>query len=143
MTNSSISVDFVTKKQFTDFKLHLEFKIPPKANSGIYLRGRYEVQISDSYGEEPHDRKCGGVYGFITPTENAVKPAGEWNSVDITLIGRRITLVMNGATIINDEEIPGITGGALDSREGDAGPLMLQGDHGTVEFKNVVVVPAR
>ena len=143
MTNTPPSVDFVTKAGFSDFKLHIEFKIPEKGNSGIYLRGRYEVQLSDSYGQEPHDRKCGGVYGFLTPSETAVNPANEWNSADVTLIGRRITLVMNGKKIIDNGEIPGITGGALDSREGEPGPLMLQGDHGQAEFRNVVIIPAR
>lgn len=143
MINIPPSVDFVTKDSYNDFKLHLEFRLREKGNSGVYLRGRYEVQLADSYGQEPHVQRCGGVYGFIAPREMAVNPANEWNSADITLVGRRITLVMNGKTIIENEEIPGITGGALDSREGEPGPLMLQGDHGYAEFRNVVIIPSR
>jgi hypothetical protein len=82
------------------------------------------------------------VYGFLTPNEMAVKPAGEWQVYDITLIGRRVTVVANGKTIINDQIIPGITGGALDSKEGEPGPIFLQGDHGPVEYRNIVIIPA-
>ena len=83
----------------------------------------------------------GGLYGFLTPNEMVAKSAGEWQAYDITLIGRRVTIVANGKTIINDQIIPGITGGAMDSDEGEPGPFMLQGDHGPIEFRNIVVTP--
>ena len=73
----------------------------------------------------------------------AAKPAGEWQSFDITLVGRMVNVVANGKRVICDQEIPGITGGALDSNEGSPGPLFLQGDHGPVEYRNIVITPAR
>lgn len=85
----------------------------------------------------------GGIYGFIAPLEMVAKDAGEWQSFDITLIGRLVTLVANGKTIIYKSEIPGITGGALDSNEGEPGPIFFQGDHGPVEFRNIVITPAK
>lgn len=135
--------NLVTKEKFNDFKLHVEFRCPKGSNSGVYLRGRYEVQIEDSRGKQPEKHLMGGVYGFLTPTEMAAKDAGEWQTYDITLIGRLVNIVANGKTIICNQEIPGITGGALDSREGEPGPLMLQGDHGPIEFRNIVITPAQ
>lgn len=132
----------ISDRKFWDFKLHVEFEYPKGSNSGLYLRGRYEVQIIDGYGQEPGSRNIAGVYGFITPTSNPAKPAGEWQSMDITLIGRRVTVVFNGETVIEDQEIPGITGGALDADEGEPGPLFIQGDHGPITFRSIVVTPA-
>ncbi|RYY30502.1 MAG: DUF1080 domain-containing protein [Chitinophagaceae bacterium] len=132
-----------TDQSFNDFKLHIEFRYPKGSNSGVYLRGRYEVQISDNKGGEPTKGDYGAVYGFIAPNEMVAKAAGEWQTYDITLIGRMVTVVANGKTIISNQEIPGITGGALDSNEGQPGPLMIQGDHGAIEYRNIVVTPAR
>jgi 3-keto-disaccharide hydrolase len=135
--------NLVTDRTFTDFKLHVEFRFSKGSNSGIYLRGRHEVQVEDDYGLEPLDDRFAGVYGFLEPNAMAAKPAGEWNTYDITLIGRRITVVANGLQVICDQVIPGPTGGALDSNEGEPGPLLLQGDHGPVEYRNIVITPAR
>lgn len=132
-------VNLVTDEKFMDFKLHVEFRYPKGSNSGIYLRGRYEVQIVDSKGMDPSDILFGGVYGFLLPNEMAAKDAGEWQSFDITLIGRRVTIVANGSTIINDQIIPGITGGAINSKEGEPGPFFIQGDHGAIELRNITV----
>lgn len=132
----------ISDDTFTNFKLHLEFKYPERSNSGIYLRGRHEVQIQDDFGKEPGDRYIAGVYGFITPTENAAKEAGEWQTMDITLLGRFITIVLNDKTVIDNQEIPGITGGALESNEGEPGPIFIQGDHGPISFRNVDLTPA-
>jgi hypothetical protein len=82
------------------------------------------------------------VYGFLPPNEDAARKAGEWQTFDITLVGRLVTVALNGKTVICSQEIPGITGGALDTDEGAPGPLMLQGDHGPVEFRNIVLTPA-
>ena len=139
MQNTMPSSDIVSQEQFADFKLHLEFNVAPKSNSGIYLRGRYEVQVQDDIGKPPESHLVGGLYGFIDPTENAAKKAGEWQVYDITLVGRWVTITLNGRTVIDDKEIPGITGGALHSREGEPGPLMLQGDHGAVSYRNVML----
>ena len=132
-----------TEQTFTDFKLHIEFRYPKESNSGVYLRGRYEVQIIDSKGKEPSSVELGGVYGFLDPLEMMAKDAGEWQSYDITLIGRLVTVVVNGKTIIYNQSIPGITGGALDSKEGEPGPIMMQGDHGPIEFRNIIITPAK
>ena len=143
LTNTKAGGNLVTNQTFTDFKLHAEFRYPKNGNSGIYLRGRHEVQIEDSAGQEPMSVHLGGIYGFLTPNEDAAGKPGEWQTFDITLIGRLVTVVLNGKTIICSQEIPGITGGALDSDEGAPGPLYLQGDHGPVEFRNMVLTPAK
>lgn len=136
-------VNLATVRTFGDFKLHVEFRYPNGSNSGVYLRGRYEVQIQDDHGLEPANDRFSGIYGFIAPSEIVARPAGAWQSYDITLVGRMLTVVANGRTVICDREIPGITGGALDSDEGAPGPLLLQGDHGPIEYRNIVVTPAQ
>jgi hypothetical protein len=142
LTANAKCVDLVSDRTFRDFKLDVEFRYPPKGNSGIYLRGRYEVQINDDAGAAIDPLRMGGVYGFLRPWVDARRPAGEWQSYGITLVGRRVTVVLNGVTVIDNQVIPGITGGALDSHEGEAGPLMLQGDHGVIEFRKIAVTPA-
>ena len=132
-----------TTRTFDDFKLHLEFRYPKGSNSGVYLRGRHEVQIEDDEGlADPDSHGLGGVYGFLVPNEHAGRGPNEWQTYDITLVGRRVTVVLNGHPVIVDQIIPGITGGAIDSDEGAPGPILLQGDHGAVEFRNVVITPA-
>jgi len=135
--------NLVTDKTFTDFKLHIEFRYPKGSNSGVYLRGRYEVQVIDSKGKEPLKDLLGAVYGFIAPSEMVAKAPGEWQTYDITLVGRMVTIVANGKMVICNQEIPGITGGALDSNEGEPGPLLIQGDHGPVDYRNIVITPAK
>ncbi|HEY8535265.1 MAG TPA: DUF1080 domain-containing protein, partial [Vicinamibacterales bacterium] len=98
--------------------------------------------IQDDAGKALSALRMGGVYGFLTPYVDAAKPAGEWQPFDIALVGPRVTVVLNGTTIIDNEVIPGITGGALDSNEGAPGPLMLQGDHGKIEFRKIELIPA-
>jgi hypothetical protein len=142
LANTPPCVDIISDRTFTDFKLHAELNIVPKSNSGVYLRGRYEVQIQDDAGKATDSLRMGGVYGFLRPTVNASGQPGEWQTFDITLIGRRVTVVLNNWTIVENAEIPGITGGALDSNESAPGPLMLQGDHGRVSFRKVTVTPA-
>jgi hypothetical protein len=141
LTNTKSGANLATKQKFTDFKLHLEFRVPKGGNSGVYLRGRHEVQVEDSPLGEPSSTHLGGVYGFLVPNEQAHKGAGVWQTYDITLIGRRVTVVLNGKTIIADQTIPGITGGALDSNEGEPGPIYLQGDHTSVEYRNIRITP--
>jgi hypothetical protein len=135
-------VNLVSKQTFTDFKLHIEFRYPKNGNSGVYLRGRYEVQVEDSGGLEPASDHLGGIYGFLTPNEDAARKPGEWQTYDITLVGRLVTVVLNGKTVIGNQEIPGITGGALDSDEGAPGPILLQGDHTAIDYRNIVITPA-
>jgi hypothetical protein len=134
--------NLVTDRTFGDFKLHVEFRYPKESNSGVYLRGRHEVQIQDDFGNDPASDRFSGIYGFISPSAIAARPAGEWQTYDITLVGRMVTVVANGRKVICNQEIPGITGGALDSNEGTPGPIFLQGDHGPVEYRNIVITPA-
>ena len=143
LTNARNGANLITERTFTDFKLHVEFRVPKNGNSGIYLRGRHELQVEDSKGLEALSTHTGGVYGFLIPNENAAAAAGAWQTYDVTLVGRRITVVLNGKTVISMQNIPGITGGALDSNEGEPGPIYLQGDHTGVEYRKIVLTPAR
>lgn len=135
--------NLLSDNKYNDFKIHVEFRVPKGSNSGLYLRGRYEVQIVDSKGQEPEDGLFAGIYGFITPNEMAAKDASEWQVYDVTLVGRTVTVVANGKSVITAQLIPGITGGAIDSKEGEPGPIMIQGDHGPIEFKNITITPAK
>jgi hypothetical protein len=129
--------------KFGDFKLHLEFKADPGANSGIYLRGRYELQVENDRQPEAPNMRTAGIYGYLAPTPAAPRTPGVWQSYDVTLVGRYVTVKLNGKTVIDRKEIPGITGGALDSREGEDGPLVLQGsEDGQVSYRNIVITPA-
>jgi hypothetical protein len=143
LVNDKPGSNLVSTRRFNDFKLHVEFRYPKGSNSGVYLRGRYEVQISDNFGDPALKDFFGAIYGFIEPSHQMAKAPGEWQTYDITLVGRQVTVVANGRTVISNQIIPGITGGALDSNEGEAGPIMLQGDHGVVEFRKIVITPAK
>jgi len=135
--------ELINTSQFEDFKLHIEFNIGQGANSGVYLRGRYEVQVEDNSIQEPPSHHTGGIYGFIAASPEMPRKPSEWQSFDVTLIGRTITVVQNGKTIIDNQEIPGITGGALDSHEELPGPIYLQGsEDGHVAYRNIVLTPA-
>jgi len=136
--------EIISDRKFQDFKLHIEFNCAPNSNSGVYLRGRYEVQVEDNSMQEPPSHHTGGVYGFIAPSPEMPRRPGEWQSFDITLVGRTITVVQNGQTIIDRQEIPGITGGALDSHEEVPGPIYPQGsEDGHVAYRNIVITPAK
>jgi hypothetical protein len=143
LTNARSGANLRTKQEFEDFKLHVEFRVPKGGNSGVYLRGRYEVQVEDTPPREPKSVDVGGVYGLLVPNEYVATGPGTWQTFDITLIGRRVTIVHNGKAVIVDQTIPGITGGALDSKEEAPGPIYLQGDHTGVEYRNIVITPAR
>jgi hypothetical protein len=143
LINKSAGSNVATKRRFQDFKLHVEVNCPTNANSGIYLRGRYEVQVEDDSIAEPPSHHMGAIYGFIAPNPEQPRRPDVWQSFDITLVGRLVTVVQNGVTIINNQEIPGITGGAIDSDEGSPGPIYLQGDHGGIAYRNIVLTPAQ
>jgi hypothetical protein len=135
--------ELITDRKFQDFKLHLEFRNGPNSNSGVYLRGRYEVQIENESASEPPSHHTGGIYGFLAPNPEESRVTDEWQSFDITLVGRRVTVVQNGNTVIDNQVIPGITGGALDSDEAKPGPIYLQGsEKGHVQFRNIILTPA-
>jgi hypothetical protein len=128
-------------QKFNDFQLEVEFNVDPESNSGVYLRGRYEIQVLDGFGRPLDIHSQGALYGFIVPAVNADKHAGEWQTYEITLIANRVTVILNGTKIIDNGEVPGITGGALDANEKGPGPIMLQGDHGKVQFRKVRLTP--
>jgi Domain of Unknown Function (DUF1080) len=141
LVNAVPGNNLLTERKFTDFKIVTEFRYAKGSNSGVYLRGRYEVQIEDDFGQEPDSHKIGGIYGFLTPRLNAARKAGEWQTLEVTLVGREVTVTLNGERIIERQSIPGITGGALDSNEGEPGPILLQGDHGPIDFRKVTLTP--
>jgi hypothetical protein len=130
-----------TEAEFEDFNLKLEVNIPEGSNSGVYLRGMYEVQVSDSYGKELDPHNLGAVYSRIKPTVNAEKPAGTWQTLDITLCDRHATVILNGIKIIDNQPVYGPTGGAIKSDVFAAGPIYLQGDHGKIAYRNIVLTP--
>jgi hypothetical protein len=136
--------ELISYAKFEDFKLHVEFNCAPGSNSGVYLRGRYELQIEDDPEPEGTTMRTGGVYGFLAPSPEQPRRPGEWQTYDITLVGRVVNVVQNGQTIIDKQEIPGITGGALDSHEALPGPIYLQGSEaGHVAFRNITITPAK
>ena len=135
--------NLVTDTTFTDFRLHIEFRYQKESNSGVYLRGRYEVQIDDSKGMDPWVGHLGAIYGFLTPCEMVAKDPGVWQSYDITLRGRMVTIIANNKLVIYNQEIPGITGGAINSKEGEPGPILLQGDHGPIDYRNIILTPIK
>lgn len=130
-----------TEREFKDFNLKLEVNIPEGSNSGVYLRGMYEIQVVDSYGKEPDSHNMGALYSRITPSEAAEKPAGEWQEMDIIFCDRHLTVSLNGTTIIDNEPVYGPTGGAISAEMFEPGPIYLQGDHGKVLYRNIVITP--
>jgi Domain of Unknown Function (DUF1080) len=133
--------DLITKQKFWNFELHAEYRIQQGSNSGIGLRGRYEVQIAADYGREPGLHGTGALYTRIVPPSNPQKPYGEWNVYDIRLVGMDVTTILNGVKLYEKGFIKGLTGIAYDPYEGQPGSLELQGDHGEVEFRNIVLTP--
>jgi hypothetical protein len=152
MTNDPPGANnLVSKQKFQDFKIHAEYKLPKlglgrtgqpmKANSGIYLRGRYELQVLDDYGDKPFERGHMSVYGWHTPLVNASKPAGEWQTMEATVVGNKVTVFLNGQKVQDNVTLEAITGGALDANESEPGPIVLQGDHEKVWYRKVTVTP--
>lgn len=152
-THDAGGTDICTVEKYGDCLLHIEFTVPKGGNSGVYLQGRYEVQVADSYEQGKSAGMCGAIYGKAIPKVNASKPAGEWQSYDIlfrqarrnekgeVVKKARISVLHNDRMIIDDVEIEGVTGGALDNKEGTPGPLMLQGDHSSVDYRNILLRP--
>jgi len=130
-----------TEQEFEDFNITVETNVPKSGNSGVYLRGIYEVQVFDSYGKPVDSHNMGAIYSRITPTEAAEKPAGEWQTLDITLVDRHATVILNGKKIIDNQPLLGCTGGALWSDQLRPGPIYLQGDHTGANFRNIVLRP--
>jgi hypothetical protein len=141
LVNEKHGANLKTKRTFTDYKLHFEVNCPDNANSGFYQRGRYELQLEyEAVGENPPERAMGAIYGRIAPTGNVPRSPGQWETFDVTLVGRTITVIHNGTKTIDHKVIEGITGGALDANEGEPGPFYIQGDHtGGLKFRNITV----
>jgi hypothetical protein len=130
-----------TEREFEDFNLKLEVRVPPRGNSGVYLRGIYEVQVMDSHGHSLDSHNMGAVYSRITPTVAAEKPANEWQTLELTLVDRHVTVVLNGTKTIDNQPLSGCTGGALWADQFRPGPVYLQGDHTGVDYRNMVLRP--
>ncbi len=130
-----------TDATFEDFRLTLEVNVPEGSNSGVYLRGLYEIQVADTYGRELDSHHMGGLYSRVTPTASAERKAGQWQSMDITLHRRHVTVILNGTKIIDNQPVLGVTGGALTADEFSPGPIYVQGDHGRVLYRNLVLTP--
>jgi hypothetical protein len=130
-----------TEQEFEDFNIKLEVYTPVNCNSGVYLRGRHEIQVDDSYGEKPNSWGMGALYSRITPGVAAEKPADSWQTMDITLCDRHVTVILNGIMIIDNQPVYGPTGGALTSDVFAPGPIYLQGDHEAVQYRNIILTP--
>lgn len=141
LRNAPPTTDIVSKRKFWNFELHVDFRIVKNSNSGIGLRGRYEIQILEDYGKPPNAHGAGALYSRVVPSVNASKPPGEWQSYDIRLIGRDLTVVQNGIKILDKVHVDGLTAIADNSDEAEPGPFIVQGDHSYVEIKSFVVTP--
>jgi len=141
LVNQAAGANIMTTRKFGDFKLHIEYNCPDGGNSGVYLRGRDEVQVEyEKAGENDEFHAMGSIYGFIAPAVEIPKQPGQWESYDVTEVGRTVTVMRDGHLTIDHKEIPGITGGAIDSHEGEPGPLLIQGDHtGGMKYRNITI----
>ena len=140
MKNKDKASDIVSAAKFGNFKLHIEFRVAQDSNSGVGLRSRYEVQIYGDYGQPLSLHGNGALYSRALPKVNATLPPDQWQTFDITLVGRELSVVLNGKTLHDHVEIEGLTAMATDANESAPGPLTLQGDHGPVEFRKITVV---
>ncbi len=140
--NTPPSTDIQTDAEYYDFQLHVEFRVSEgDGNSGVYLRDKYEVQIFNSYGKPPVDSGCGALYRRIAPAVNASKPAGEWQTFDITFIGKHLTVIHDGQKVLDNVDVGPMGTGAASKRPDGPGPLRLQGDHNAVSFRNIRIRP--
>lgn len=142
LTNRSPCVDIISDGRYQDFKMHLEYKLEPGTQSGVYMRGRYEIRLVDDAGKPPTDEGTGAIFGLTVPNKNAAKPAGTWQALDVIMAGRRVTVMIDGDKVLDNQEVAGPTGGALDSDEAIPGPIMVQGDRGMLAVRNASITPA-
>jgi len=133
------AANIMTTEKFQDFKLHIEVNCPEGGNSGIYLRGRYELQVGTEGGKLP-SHEMGAIYSYYPPPEGSEPGLGRWTTFDVTLVGRHVTVLRDGKMYHDNVELPGPTGGALDSNEAEPGPFYLQGDHhGVIAYRNITI----
>ena len=137
LINAGPSSDLISEEKFWNFEMEYEYCVPPKGNSGVYLRGRYEIQILDDYGRGTSPGGNGSIYGQTVAKVNASKPAGEWQKVWVKLVGHTVNVKLNDQVIVENVTLTGPTGGALDDKVNEPGPIMLQGDHGPIQFRNI------
>lgn len=158
------SANLVSKQEFGDQKIHLEFRSPlmasdrgqKRGNSGVYVQGRYEIQVLDSFGLPIRDNECGGIYKKATPKANACLPPTEWQTYDITFhapkfddAGKKtanatISVAQNGILIHDNATLDGATPGGVSLEEAKAGPLLLQDHNGDkVQYRNIWILPIK
>ncbi len=133
--------NLLSTRKFWNFDLHVEYRVADKSNSGVGLRSRYEVQILGDYGEPPNLHGSGALYSRILPSVNASLPPDQWQTMDVRLIGRTVTVTLNGKRVIDRQTVEGATALVMDPNEDQPGPIFLQGDHGAVEFRKVTITP--
>ena len=141
MTNAPPANNLVSKQKFQDFTIHAEYKVAEHSNSGIYVRGRYELQVLDDYGKDPDVHSHMAVYAWHAPLVNASRPVGEWQAMDATIVGNKVTVVLNGKKVQDNATLEAVTGGALDANELEPGPIMIQGDHDKITYRKVTITP--
>ena len=141
LTNDKGAADLVSKPKFWNFELRAQYRYSPKSNSGFGLRGRYEIQIMDDSGRPASDHTHGALYNRVAPAVNASNPPGEWQDILIRIVGHDLTVTLNGKKIHDKTRIAGPTAMMTNPLEDQPGPLMLQGDHGPIEFRSIVVTP--
>lgn len=141
LKNVKATSDIATDQKFWNFKLRVEYRVGEHSNAGVGLRGRYEVQVLDDYGQPASDKGNGAIYSRIKPLRNVSKRPGEWQTFDVTLVGRRVRVVHNGVETIPEQEIEGFTAIATEANEGAPGPIVIQGDHGSVEYRKITLIP--
>ena len=141
MTNEPHANNLISKQKFKDFKIHAEYKLEKDSNSGIFLRGRYELQVVDDFGKPVESHGHMSIYSWVAPLVNASKAPGEWQTMEATIVGNKVSVTLNGQKVQDNATIQAITGGALDNDELAPGPIMLQGDHGKVWYRKVTVTP--
>jgi len=130
-----------TEAEFEDFWLHIEYLVEEQRNSGIYLRGMYEAQVVDRDSRMQGVQGPGAIFGRIAPSTNAGNPGGQWQTYDLTLVDRHVTVVLNGVKVIDNQPVIGPTAGAIYTDPSSPGPIYLQGDHTAVRYKNIYLAP--
>ncbi|MGY8655299.1 MAG: 3-keto-disaccharide hydrolase [Verrucomicrobiia bacterium] len=140
-SNKGAYANLMTEREFYDFKLHIEFNIGAQRNSGVYLRGMYEAQVVDRDSRMQGLQGVGAIFSRIAPSKNVGKPGGEWNTYDLTLVDRHVTVILNGEKVIDNQPVEGPTGGAHQTDVSSPGPIYLQGDHTSVKYRNIVLTP--
>jgi sugar phosphate isomerase/epimerase len=149
------SLDIFSKARFGDCRIELQLMVPKDSNSGVYVSGEYEIQVLDSYGREKMGNgDMGAVYGAAPPPVNACKKPGEWQKYIIEVIapkfdasGKKVAnaklvkVELNGHVLHENLELPGPTPGGVTGKETPTGPLMFQGNHGPVAYRNIIIIP--